>query len=152
MIDCEWEKIKDSAFSNNEEKKTGRYSGCVYPIKGYGVTSWAVHGYLKLDWQKHLDEGLSKREIVDECLEFLNQVPPRKKYQKKESKPKFGKLEAINASWADCGYEVKFDDNRLIVSFLTDDRKNKNFWGEGYNQASFDKLPKKRGRKKKEKK
>lgn len=152
MINCEWIGISNSVLNEKDEKKSGRYTSSVYPITGYGINKWAVHGYLKVNWQQHLEEGKSKKEIIDGCIEFLNQPPERKKYQKKEPKPKFGNLQPVSADWTDSGYEANFKEDKLIVTLLTDERKNKSFWGEGYNLMPSGKTPKKRGRKKKEKK
>lgn len=110
-------------------------------------------GYLELDYQALEYDGKTREEIMDGCAEYLSQAPPRKKYQKKEPKPPYGKLEPLPAPWLGQNkYSVKPKsgfDNRLIVEFITDQRKNKNFWEEG---PSFIGGPVKSTRKKKEKK
>ena len=55
----------------------------------------------------------------------LNEAPPRKKFQKKDPKPKFGKLEK---------YKAHFKLGKkpfIIVEFITDEHDNENFWVEG---------------------
>lgn len=135
-IPCEWVPIEKSSFiKDTEDLRSGRYSQCYFNVPGYGVSSWVVVGYLKVDYQKHLAEGKTLDEVAKDCADFLSQPPPRKKYQKKPSKPLYGALQPLPAPWlgrdkvavkAKPGF-----DNRLIVEFITDKRKNKNFWDEG---------------------
>jgi hypothetical protein len=69
------------------------------------------------------EKGLSDKEIIDGCLLFLNKPPPRKR------KPLYGSLQPVQR--ADGAYEVKEKDGNYIVCFSTDQRRNKNFWGDG---------------------
>lgn len=154
-IECKWVKIPKSKMAYDDgERKCGRYTSCFTPIENFGVSNWVVAGYVEVEYQKYLDEGYSYDEIVEGCANFLSMPPPKVKYQKKAKPPKYGVLTPLLSSWSEYGkYSVKPKkgfDNRLIVEFITNERKNKNFWSEGINYISTTK-PSKRGRKKKEK-
>lgn len=154
-IPCEWVGITKSAFmQESKETKSGRYSQTNFNIPGYGFTSWVVVGYLKVDYNKYLLQNYTEEDVVTKCAEYLSKPPPRKKYQKRESKPLYGTLTPLPAPWRGPGkFSLKkrpgFDD-QLIVEMVTDQRKNNNFWGEG--PSLLGKTRKKPGRKKKEKK
>ena len=119
-----------------EEKKKGRYHGSMFwSIKGFGKKRWVVGAYLDVDYIPYLKQGLEKGEIVQLCLNHLNKPPKRKKFQKKTERPLYGSLES---------YSYRFgvgdgtaNGNRFIeVLLITDQRKNKNFWGEGTKMDS----------------
>jgi len=110
---------------HNPEKKlkAGRYHGSVYEnIKGFSINRWVFGAIIEVDIQKYAEEGLSAEETLSECIDFLNQPPPRKKFQRKINKPLFGSLEV---------YEYKIVDNSFQVLLITDKRTNKLIWGEG---------------------
>lgn len=134
-IPCKLVPIAKTTFTDSEETKLGRYSQSYHNVSGFGVSQWVVMGYLEVDYQSLEYDGKTREEIVEGCAEFLSQPPPRKKYQKKKPKPKYGQLQPLPAPWLGPNrYSVKQKpgfENRLIVEFITDQRKNKNFWGEG---------------------
>lgn len=152
MIECQWVKIPKSTFLEGEGERCGRYTQSTHQIKGFGVSKWVVAGYLEVDYQKYIDEGMTLDEVAKGCAEYLSVPPPRKKYQKKPSRPLYGSLTALPAPWL--GKErvsVKaYKDNQLIVEFVTDERKNKNFWYEGMSALDTSNV-KKPGRPKKNK-
>ena len=84
-----------------------------------------------------MTEGVSEEEIFNQCIEFLNQAPPRKKYAKKKPKPLYGNL---------VPYKSKFKEDAngkyIEAQFTTDDRRNKNFWRKGVKYGRV-KLPSK---------
>lgn len=155
-IPCKWVKIKKSKIGReSDDEKCGVYSQTNHNISGFGIDRWVVSAYIEVDYKSLMNEGMTEEEIAEGCAAYLSVPPPRKKYQKKEPKPLYGKLEPLLAPWRGVGkYSVKpkkGHENRLIIEFITDERKNKNFWGEGPNFLGT-KTPKKPGRKKKEKK
>ena len=64
-------------------KKLGRYHGSNFNFKTFGTTRWVVGVYINIDHSKHLEEGLTEEDVMRGCIEYLNEPPPRKKYQKK---------------------------------------------------------------------
>lgn len=110
----------------NGEDKRGRYSNSMYwDVKNFGKSKWVVLGYIDIDWPYlELKHSLSKSDILDKCLEELNKAPERKKYQKRESRPLYGKLEKYNAQF------VNDEKPYIIYQFITDDHKNEFFIGD----------------------
>lgn len=124
-IPCRWKPVSEYGFSEEEEKKEGRYHGSMFwDVKGFGSKRWVVAGKLDLDqeMQKQLHQGVPERELVEACLQFLNQPPPRKKFQRKSPKPLYGNLEYYR-------HKVKKDCIEVLV--ITDQKKNEHFWSEG---------------------
>jgi len=123
-IACSWKPIDEYGFgSAKDEKKDGRYHGSMFwDVKGFGTKRWVVGGYLKGDFQKYLDGGLSEKEVVEGCLAHLNLPPPRKKFHKKQPNSLYGYLEY---------YKHKIIPDAIEVLVITDERKNKRFWSEG---------------------
>lgn len=108
----------------DKENKKGRYSQTMHwDVKGFGKNKWVAIGYLDVDWVAMEKEGLTKDEIVEICIGFLNTAPPRKKYAKKEPRPPYGKIERYKEKWIDDG------DPHVIFQFITDDPSNENFIG-----------------------
>lgn len=123
-LECEFRQIPTSGI---EGVKSGRYSQSMHwEIPEFGTSKWVVLGYIDIDWPKLKDEHyLSETDIIERCLNHLNETPVRKKFQKKQPVPKFGKLEPYKA-------DFKISKNPyIIVQFLTDDHSNENFWSEG---------------------
>lgn len=131
-IECSFIPDKQSIYTTSEELKLGRYSGSIYPFENFGLKKWVIHAYLKVDYERLVNEGMSKKRIIDGCLKFLNKLPERKKYQKKEPKPEFGNLEPL-VSRIDGDYDCHYKEGKMIVTLVTDDRFNPNFWGEGFS-------------------
>tara|TARA_R100001082_G_scaffold104254_1_gene75444 strand:- start:771 stop:1220 length:450 start_codon:yes stop_codon:yes gene_type:complete len=112
-----------------KRKREGKYHGSEFydTVPGYGVKKWVVGVYIDIDYSQHLD-SMSEEEVVKGCIEYLNQPPPRKKYQKKKPQPLYGNLDSEPLR-----YWVGEDaDGKYIGALLvTDQRKNKKFWGVG---------------------
>tara|TARA_R110000824_G_scaffold129472_4_gene290721 strand:+ start:454 stop:888 length:435 start_codon:yes stop_codon:yes gene_type:complete len=131
MIECALRDLKEfhSVIPswNSHKTKKGLYSGSnFFSIKGFGREKWVIVVHIDIDYESYLGEGLTKKEIVNECVEFLNQPLPRKKYAKKTPKPLYGVLSTHKS------FFKKDEQGTYIEAYLiTDQRKNKNFWREG---------------------
>ena len=127
MIRCDLEDMSKygSLFTGpTETTKKGRYHGSMFwDVPGYGKKQWVVATKIVTDEDV---SGLSEEQIISRCIEYLNTPPPRRKYQKKKSKPKYGDLKLYSA-------KVQRGENQVSISALliVSDRKNKNFWGTG---------------------
>jgi hypothetical protein len=131
MIECSFLPIKQygtMAKSETDELRSGRYAGSMYSLADYGSKRWVVLAYLVADFQKHREEKLTETQIIKKCLNFLNTPEARKKYQKKESVPKYGNLELASEN---IKFTNKSGQEVAILELIIDQRKNENFWGEG---------------------
>ena len=70
--------------------------------------------------------SFNESELIESCVEYLNTPPPRKKFQRRIRKPKYGRLDLYKA-------KVIRDDEGMYISALliTDKRSSKHFWGKG---------------------
>ena len=75
--------------AEGDKKKFGRYSGGNLNVEGFGHKNWVVLAYIVPDRpiREYLDEGFTKQQIVEGCVDFLNQPPT-----KRARKPRYGKL------------------------------------------------------------
>ncbi len=127
MIKCDLQDIPKYALgagASSEHTKKGRYHGSMFwDVPGYGTKRWVVAARIRPNQEVG---GLMEEEIIDGCLAFLNTPPPRRKYQKKKPKPKYGNLKLYSAT-------LKKDSAGVIISALliVEDRKSKHFWGSG---------------------
>lgn len=130
MIECKLREFAEFYFvlpkRSYKKTKKGFYSHTVLPIKGLGRDKWPIIVHIEIDHEKYLSEGLLKENIFHQCVEYLNQSPPRKKYAKKDPKPLYGHLTP---------YKARFKEDEggkyIEAELTTDQRKNKNFWREG---------------------
>ena len=134
-VECRFVPIPKNRVAEKPDKKLGLYTQSHYPIKGFGVKRWVISAYIELDYDKYRSEGYTDDQIAEGCARFLSKPPPRKKYQKKKPVPLYGQLEPLPALWRD---DAKYSfhkkngfENRFVVQFITDQRKNKEFWDEG---------------------
>lgn len=134
-IECSFVPIPKNRISQKEDTKLGLYTQSHYPIKNFGVKRWVISAYIELDYDKYVAEGYSDDDIVEACARYLSKPPERKKYQKKKPIALYGNLEPLPALWKD---DVKYSfhkksgyNNRFVVQFITDQRKNPYFWDEG---------------------
>jgi len=119
------ESVKCFLRAVNNENKKGRYSQTMHwDIRGFGKSKWVAIGYLDVDWPLLESEGLTKDEIVEICIDFLNTPPVRKKYAKKDPRPLYGKIERYKEKW------VGGESPHVIFEFITDDPDNENFIGK----------------------
>lgn len=118
----------------DDRRKLGRYSGGNLNVEGFGYKNWVVLVYIvpEKPIKEYLEEGLTEQQIVEGCVEFLNQPPT-----KRSRKPRYGKLA--------CNY-FYFLDDKISVSLIIDQKNSKYFWGRGSNKQSMNKAYSKRGR------
>ena len=132
MIECflrEQSEYGSLLPDRSKKKREGKYHGSEFysNVAGYGVKKWVVGVYIDIDYSQHLDD-MSEEEIVKECIQFLNEPPARKKYQKKKPQPLYGNLDPEPVQyWIDEDSEGRF----IGALLATDQRKNKKFWGVG---------------------
>ena len=111
----------ESLFGVKEGEKTkfGSYHGSYFwNVKGFGATKWVVVAELKADLE--VCEGLTMDEKIEACIAFLNIPVGRRK-----KKAPYGNLELFR-------YSIR-EDGSIVVLFITDQRKNKHFWGKGHS-------------------
>jgi hypothetical protein len=132
MIECSFLQIKqygNMAKGETDEMRSGRYSGSMYSVQDYGLKRWVVLGYLVADYKLHREQGLKDQEIIKKCLNYLNTPEARKKYQKKDSVPKYGNLQILNEN--NLKFLMKEGQEVATLQLIIDQRRNENFWGEG---------------------
>jgi hypothetical protein len=127
MIRCDLLPIK--SIETPGKLRFGRYHGsCFWDIANFGSKKWVVGAYINLENQKLFEEEFSVEDLARNCVEYLNQPPPRKKYAKREPKPIYGRLEVYKAKIIEKG------DRKYISALLVvDSNRNKLFWGKGKN-------------------
>ena len=129
MIECQLRKMKEFIHYDGLEtiEKHGRYHGShFFDIPGFGKKKWVVATYIDGDFEP-FSRNKSTEEIVQGCVDFLNQPPTRKKYAKRVKRPLYGKLEIYK-------YKLKEDKSgKMYVEALliTNQKKNRHFWGRG---------------------
>ena len=134
MIPCklrsvrEWEAIP--YLNKTNKTRFGHYMPISFPIKGYGKDCWVVAANIDIVAEEYLAQGKTMDEIVKECIEYLN-TPPKSKYGKKRKrKPLYGKIRKAPHS-----YKVKEDYIQALL--IIEEKKNKNFWGQGKPQSAY---------------
>ncbi len=115
---------------NAAARKSGRYHGSnFWSVKGFGVNRWPVIAKIRVDWETLVAEGLSELDIFRGCVAYLNKIPPRKKFQRRQRRKPYGTLsyEPVHLSFK------KDSEGELFIEaiIMTDQRSNRNFWGEG---------------------
>lgn len=120
-IECSFKPLTEWYLVHGEEgkKKCGHYSRSILPVKGFGKTVWSVVAYIDVDYDEHRAKGLTDKEIVEGCVNFLN-----KPLTKRHRKSRYGKL-ALN--W----FNILEDKGVVSTCLLIDQHNNKNFWGKG---------------------
>jgi len=144
-ITCEILEIPEYSFKAGKNKK-GRYHNSIFLVPEYGLKKWVFGCYLKInDLEKHLERGTSEKEIIEKCINFLNQPQERKKFQKRKPAPLFGNLDPLPVEYTS---KEKNGERYYVVLLVTDERTNANLWGEGIQYCE---TRKQRNRKKREK-
>ena len=133
MIECSLRQMSEYGSllpDRDKRRRQGKYHGSDFygTVPGYGIKKWVVGVYIDIDYQPYLDDYTSEDDVVRRCIEYLNQPPPRKKYQKKKPQPLYGNLDSEPLQ-----YWVGEDSNGKYIGALlvTDQKKNKKFWGAG---------------------
>jgi hypothetical protein len=126
LIECDLEEIPEfEMLSSNSKLKRGRYHGSMFwNVPGFGKSKWIIAARILFD--DNVTKNIADEQIIEGCMEFLNTPPPRKKFQRRILKPKYGKLELHSG-------KILTKDNKSFISALliTDKRKSKHFWGKG---------------------
>ena len=108
--------------------KKGRYHGSSFAVEGFGFSCWAIGVYINVEHSRYTEDGMTDEQVLEGCVEYLNQPPPRKKYQKKKPQPRYGILSPYR------GKVIERDGKKTLSALLiTESRKNKLFWSEGKN-------------------
>ena len=145
MIECQLRELGEFQYvlsrETTKKKRKGYYSHSVLPVQGLGRDKWPVVVKIDVDYEKYIEEGMTEDEVIRQCIDFLNQAPPRKKYAKKKPKPLYGHLEIYKAV-----LKEDEDGKYIEAELTTNQRKNKNFWREGLKYGKV-KMPSKLRRK-----
>jgi len=127
MIECKFRTRREFELSTSEKERMGKYHySFFYKVPGFGKNKWVVVAEIDvLDEDCVLNED-SLEWVAEECVTYLNQPPVRKRKTKKKSKLPYGNLELHKAS-------LKRGKGRNYIQALliTDEKKNKHFWGKG---------------------
>jgi len=130
MIPCKLlATIKNKYMENDSlERRFGHYLNSFYPIKGFGRDCWVVVVNILVDYEQYLKEGLNEEKITLECIKYLNHRPKSKYGKRRRRKATYGIFRNIPYS-----FKPKEKDGKKIIQTLlvVEERKNKNFWGEG---------------------
>ena len=109
---------------DSDEKRLGTYHGSFFPgVPQLWIKNWIVVTDIKVDFETYENQGYTREQILQGCINYLNLAPPRKKYAKKQTKPLYGKLKLHKI--------CKIRENTAQVLLVTDKQKSKFFWGEG---------------------
>lgn len=125
---------KNSTTKTDAETKSGRYLKSMFPeVDGYGDSRWVVGCYVEFE-DPDILEKVPEKELIQGCLEQLNEVPPRKKFERRRTSSLYGTLELLS-------YKLKEADGNPFIEMLliTDEQKNEHFWGEGISFANHKK-------------
>jgi len=117
QFECEFMPLTErlTPIDEKSEIKSGRYSSSYYPIKNCNMSVWPVLAYIKADVDVLRTKGYTDKVIYAGCINFLSS-------QTSGKKRKYGNL---------FPFSFAFKEDKIIATFITDDRKNKNFLGEG---------------------
>jgi len=115
-----------------EKKKTrsGRYHNSRF--SGVPKGKYVVALYVESDnFDNLLAQKTPLEEIKEMVLEVLNHPSGRNK------KPKYGMLEFLNNESFACFFKKnEYNKNYMVALMLTNDRRNKNFWGFGNSKSA----------------
>ncbi len=129
MISCDLEPIHEHEHIKRFLKgktKFGRYHGSMFwNIPGFASKKWVVAARIRID--DPIPPSVADEDLISGCIEFLNTPPPRKKFQRRIRKPKYGRLELHSAK------VIRREDDMFISALLvTEERNSKHFWGRGF--------------------
>mgnify|MGYP003650277039 CR=1 FL=1 len=137
ILPCKFRPIRKNSFSADDTApyKMGRYLHSIFPIDGFGHSRWVVGGYVDIDHREYI-KNMTPEAFVEGCINYLNQPPERKKFEKRQTTSLYGELEVYS-------YKLKENNDGPFVELvlITGDPKNQHFWGEG---MKFDQGRKKR--------
>ena len=129
MISCDLVQIHEhegiSSYAAGKTK-AGRYHGSMFwNVPGFASKRWIVAARIKIS--DSIPSSVDDEDLINGCIEFLNTPPPRKKFQRRIRKPKYGALELHSG-------KVIRKENGIFISALliTEERNSKHFWGKGF--------------------
>jgi|TARA_R110000824_G_scaffold152806_8_gene324124 hypothetical protein len=120
-----------------EKTKLGSYHGSYFwEVEGFGREKWVISLVLEgVGIDTSLHQGLSVEEVVEGCIRYLN-----KPIGKRKKKKLYGSLETLSRLVTPgeeekgrmrCTVQEKKGTKYISLLAVTDDRRNKNFWGKG---------------------
>jgi len=115
-----------TALGSSEIRKGRYHRSNFWDIKGFGKDRWVVGVYIEFN-ADDVPPWMSNQEVAEGCIEYLNQPPERKKYEKRSSHSLYGKL-ALYEHWLK---KAENGEPYIEAMLITDEPKNKNFWGKG---------------------
>lgn len=116
---------------NTTAQKSGRYHGSrFWSVKGFGVNRWPVVARIQVDWEGLLEKGMTELDIFKGCVAYLNKIPPRKKFQRRQRRKPYGTLSYEPVQQLSFKKDAK-GTPFIEAIMMTDQRRNRNFWGEG---------------------
>ena len=94
-------------------------------LPGFASKKWVVAARIRVE--DPIPPSVTDEDLISGCMEFLNTPPPRKKFQRRIRKPKYGRLELHSAK------VIRRDGDMFISALLiTEERNSKHFWGRGF--------------------
>ena len=130
-IKCELLPMKEYPGAQSQKLRYGKYHRSnFWNVKGFGRKKWVVAFKMRVKVEDTLG-NLSEKQLLKSCMKILNTPPPRKKYAKKQPRPKYGTLELYDAKRS-TGTDPSHECERVYsVLAIVDTNKNKLFWGRG---------------------
>lgn len=130
MIECEFVPVPQHIIIKQVDAptKSGFYTSSNFKYDERDFDKWPVLAYLKADFDKYRASEIPDKEILTRCINYLNALDLKKKPNRKDLEPKYGKLAL---SKEEIKFTKKFGFECAILIFCTDSRKNEYFWGEG---------------------
>jgi hypothetical protein len=119
-------------YHNRDEEveyKEGKYHGSMFwEVDDFGSKKWVVCVRIQVDWEEYFAKGVTKDELFGRLIAHLNLPPKRKKFQRRQTKPRYGKLSPVSL-WIYPKEEngVKF----LSALVITDKKRCRHFFGQG---------------------
>jgi len=124
MLKC---RLRDMPSRGTTEVRQGRYHGSnFWDVGGFGKNKWVIGAYIDFNYTD-VPPWMGEGEIIKGCIEYLNEPPPRRKYEKKASSSLYGSLDVYQYRFKKGGENTSY----IEVMLITDQRRNKHFWGKG---------------------
>lgn len=127
MIKCDLRPVGEygSIVTENKKKKFGKYHGSMFwDVPNFGSKKWVVG--VRIDIGEYIDLDMEDEEVVMRCIDYINSPPPRKKFERRKRKPKFGQFEVHSAKVHRTALG-----NYISALLITESRNSKHFWGKG---------------------
>ena len=127
MIECKLRERPEFQNYKTHRLKQGRYHGSYFhDIKDFAKSKWIV--MIEIDTVNKEDTiTVENHQLIAEgCVEYLNQLPIRKRKTKKKRIPQYGNLELYKST-----YKEDEAGGYIVAHIITDQKRNKHFWGSG---------------------